>query len=41
LLDRGHGKPAQSFTGSLNAHYSISDRFHIIANRQPPPASRI
>ena len=26
LLDRGYGRPEQSFTGSLNAHYSISDR---------------
>jgi hypothetical protein len=26
LLDRGHGRPEQSFTGALNAHYSISDQ---------------
>ena len=26
LLDRGYGRPEQSFTGSLNAHYAISDR---------------
>ena len=27
LLDRGHGRPEQNrFTGSLNAHYSISDK---------------
>ena len=26
LLDRGYGRPEQSFTGSLNAHYSISDQ---------------
>jgi hypothetical protein len=26
LLDRGYGRPEQSFTGSLNAHYSISDK---------------
>jgi hypothetical protein len=26
LLDRGHGRPEQSFTGALNAHYSISDK---------------
>jgi len=26
LLDRGYGRPEQSFTGSLNAHYVISDR---------------
>ena len=26
LLDRGYGRPEQSFTSSLNAHYSISDR---------------
>ena len=26
LLDRGYGRPEQSFTGSLNATYSISDK---------------
>jgi hypothetical protein len=26
LLDRGFGRPEQSFTGSLNAQYSISDK---------------
>ena len=26
LLDRGYGRPEQSFTGSLNAHYLISDK---------------
>jgi hypothetical protein len=26
LLDRGYGRAEQSFTGSLNAHYSISDK---------------
>ena len=26
LLDRGYGRPEQSFTGSINAHYSISDQ---------------
>jgi uncharacterized protein DUF5681 len=26
LLDRGYGRPEQSFTGSLNAHYAISDK---------------
>jgi len=26
LLDRGYGRPEQSFSGSINAHYSISDQ---------------
>src|SRR5262249_26614863 len=26
LLDRGYGRPEQSFSGSINAHSSISDQ---------------
>jgi hypothetical protein len=26
LLDRGFGRPEQSFSGSINAQYSISDQ---------------